>query len=102
MTGSYASSDFTGDEKSLLKSANDIISDSYSISLNKSNLIRNDNFVISISQPNRVIDGELDLRLSEPVGKNGDIKLKEISVPLKPSGRQIDTTVSYLMMLMMT
>ena len=95
LTGSYASSDFTGDEKSLLKSANDIISNSYSISLNKSNLIRNDNFVISISQPNRVIDGELNLRLSEPVGKNGAIKLKEISVPLKPSGRQIDTTASY-------
>ena len=79
----------------MIGSANDIRSDSYSINFNKANLFKNDNFAFSISQPNRVYSGELKFRLSDLADYNGNIKINEVPVELKPSGRQIDTTASY-------
>ena len=95
LTGSYAVSNFDGDANSMIGSANDIRSDSYSINFNKANLFKNDNFAFSISQPNRVYSGELKFRLSDLADYNGNIKINEVPVELKPSGRQIDTTASY-------
>tara|TARA_B100001057_G_C22775866_1_gene921530 strand:+ start:1 stop:1425 length:1425 start_codon:yes stop_codon:yes gene_type:complete len=95
LTGTYAYSDFVGDKSSLLKSANDILSESYSITLNKAHLFGNDNFAISISQPNRVKEGYLTLRLSDLADKNGNINIRETDVNLEPSGRQIDTSFAY-------
>ena len=95
MTGTWAYSDFEGDSTSLLKSADDILSESYSFTLNKANLFSNDNFAISISQPNRVKDGSFILRLSDLADKDGNINIRETEVDLKPSGRQIDTSFSY-------
>ena len=95
ITGTYAYSDFVGDETSLLKSANDILSESYSITLNKAGLFANDNFALSISQPNRVKDGYLTLRLSDLADANGNINIRETDVNLEPSGRQTDTSFAY-------
>ena len=95
MTGTMAYSDFEGDSTSLLKSADSILSDSYSITLNKANLFSNDNLAISVSQPNRVKDGSLILRLSDLADKDGNINIRETEVDLQPSGRQIDTSFSY-------
>ena len=52
-------------------------------------------FAFSISQPNRVNSGELVFRLSDLADYDGNIEITEVPVSLKPSGRQIDTTVSY-------
>ena len=95
LTGTYAYSDFVGDKSSLLKSANDILSESYSITLNKAHLFGNDNFAISISQPNRVKEGYLTLRLSDLADKDGNINIRETDVNLEPSGRQTDTSFAY-------
>ena len=94
-TGTLAYSDFEGDSMSLLKSANNILSESYSVTLNKANLFGDDNFAISISQPNRVKDGSLTLRLSDLADPNGNINIRETDVDLEPSGRQIDTSIAY-------
>ena len=94
-TGTYAYSDFEGDKTSLLKSADNVLSDAYSITLNKANLFGNDNFAISISQPNRVRDGSLTLRLSDLADKDGNIYIRDTEVDLEPSGRQIDTSFAY-------
>ena len=94
-TGSYAISSFDGDASSMIGSAKNIRSDSYSININKANLFKNDNFAFSISQPNRVNSGELVFRLSDLADYDGNIEITEVPVSLKPSGRQIDTTVSY-------
>ena len=95
MTGTWAYSDFEGDSTSLLKSADNILSESFSFTLNKANLFSNDNFAISISQPNRVKDGSFILRLSDLADKDGNINIRETEVDLQPSGRQIDTSFSY-------
>lgn len=95
LTGTLAYSDFEGDSTSLLKSADNILSESYSLTLNKANLFGNDNFAISISQPNRVRDGSLTLRLSDLADKDGNINIRETEVDLEPSGRQIDTSLGY-------
>ena len=95
ITGTYAYSDFEGAKTSLLKSANDILSESYSITLNKAGLFANDNFALSISQPNRVKDGYLTLRLSDLADENGNINIRETDVNLEPSGRQTDTSFAY-------
>ena len=95
LTGTLAYSDFEGDKDSILKSANNILSDSYSITLNKANLFENDNFTISVSQPSRVKDGYLTLRLSDLADQNGNINIREVDVDLEPSGRQIDTSLAY-------
>ena len=95
MTGTLAYSDFEGDSKSLLKSADNILSESYSITLNKANLFGNDNFALSISQPNRVRDGSFTLRLSDLADKDGNINIRDTKVDLEPSGRQIDTSFAY-------
>ena len=94
-TGTLAYSDFEGNSMSLLKSANNILSESYSVTLNKANLFGDDNFAISISQPNRVKDGSLTLRLSDLADSNGNINIRETDVDLEPSGRQIDTSIAY-------
>ena len=80
---------------SLLKSADNILSESYSITLNKANLFGNDNFALSISQPNRVRDGSFTLRLSDLADKDGNINIRDTKVDLEPSGRQIDTSFAY-------
>ena len=80
MTGTYAYSDFEGDKTSLLKSADNVFSDAYSITLNKANLFGNDNFAISISQPNRVRDGSLTLRLSDLADEDGNIYIRDTEV----------------------
>ena len=95
LTGTLAYSDFEGDSTSLLKSADNILSESYSLTLNKANLFGNDNFAISISQPNRVKDGTLTLRLSDLADQDGNINIRETDVDLEPSGRQIDTSFAY-------
>ena len=95
MTGTLAYSDFEGDSMSLLKSADNILSESYSITLNKANLFGNDNFALSISQPNRVRDGSFTLRLSDLADKDGNINIRDTKVDLEPSGRQIDTSFAY-------
>ncbi|MBD1160404.1 hypothetical protein IDG51_03935, partial [Pelagibacterales bacterium SAG-MED14] len=95
ITGTLAYSDFEGDKNSLLKSADNILSESYSLSLSKANLFGNDNFSISISQPNRVRDGSLTLRLSDLADQDGNINIRETAVDLEPSGRQIDTSFAY-------
>ena len=95
LTGTYAYSDFEGDSMSLLKSADNVFSDAYSITLNKANLFGNDNFAISISQPNRVRDGSLTLRLSDLADEDGNIYIRDTEVDLEPSGRQIDTSFAY-------
>ena len=95
ITGTLAYSNFEGDSMSLIKSANNILSESFSFTLNKANLFSNDNFAISISQPNRVKDGSLILRLSDLADQDGYIKIRETEVDLEPSGRQIDTSFSY-------
>ena len=95
LTGTLAYSDFEGDSTSLLKSADNILSESYSLTLNKANLFGNDNFAISISQPNRVKDGSLTLRLSDLADQDGNINIRETDVDLEPSGRQIDTSFAY-------
>ena len=95
ITGTLAYSDFEGDKSSLLKSADNILSESYSLTLNKANLFGNDNFAISISQPNRVRDGSLTLRLSDLADTNGNINIRDTEVDLEPSGRQIDTSFAY-------
>ena len=95
LTGTLAYSDFEGDTTSLLKSADNVLSESYSLTLNKANLFGNDNFAISISQPNRVRDGSLVLRLSDLADKNGNINIRDTRVDLEPSGRQIDTSFAY-------
>ena len=77
MTGTLAYSDFEGDSKSLLKSADNILSDAYSITLNKANLFGNDNFAFSISQPNRVRDGSFTLRLSDLADEDGYINIRD-------------------------
>ena len=95
LTGTLAYSDFEGDSTSLLKSANNVLSESYSLTLNKADLFGNDNFSISISQPNRVRDGSLTLRLSDLADQDGNINIRETEVDLEPSGRQIDTSFAY-------
>ncbi len=95
LTGTLAYSDFEGDNSSLLKSGDNILSESYSLTLNKANLFGNDNFAISISQPNRVKDGSLTLRLSDLADQDGNINIRDTEVDLEPSGRQIDTSFAY-------
>ena len=95
LTGTLAYSDFEGDSTSLLKSADNVLSESYSLTLNKANLFGNDNFSISISQPNRVRDGSLTLRLSDLADQDGNINIRDTEVDLEPSGRQIDTSFAY-------
>jgi hypothetical protein len=95
LTGTLAYSDFEGDKSSLLKSGDNILSESYSLTLNKANLFGNDNFAISISQPNRVKDGSLTLRLSDLADQDGNINIRDTEVDLEPSGRQIDTSFAY-------
>ena len=94
LTGTLANSDFEGDTSSLLKSADNILSESYSLTLSKANLFGNDNFSISLSQPNRVRDGSLTLRLSDLADQNENINIRETAVDLAPAGRQIDTSVA--------
>ena len=95
LTGSHATSSFDGNSNSMIGSADNIESNSFSINFNKANLLKNDNFAFSISQPNRVYSGNLKFRFSELVDKNGTVKITEVPVELNPSGRQIDTTLSY-------
>ena len=95
LTGSYANSSFDGNSNSMIGSADNIESNSFSLNFNKANLFRNDNFAFSISQPNRVYSGNLKFRFSERTDKNGTVKITEVPVELNPSGRQIDTTLSY-------
>ena len=95
LTGTLAYSDFEGDKSSLLKSGDNILSESYSLTLNKANLFGNDNFAISISQPKRVKDGSLTLRLSDLADQDGNINIRDTEVDLEPSGRQIDTSFAY-------
>ena len=94
-TGSYANSSFDGNSNSMIGSADNIESNSFSINFNKANLLKNDNFTFSISQPNRVYSGNLKFRFSELVDENGTVKITEVPVELIPSGRQIDTTLGY-------
>ena len=79
----------------MIGSADNIESNSFSINFNKANLFKNDNFAFSISQPNRVYSGNLKFRFSNLVDKNGTVKITEVPVSLSPSGRQVDTTLSY-------
>ena len=95
ITGTLAYSDFEGDSSSLLKSGDNILSESYSLTLSKANLFGNDNFSISISQPNRVRDGSLTLRLSDLADIDGNINIRDTDVDLESSGRQIDTSFAY-------
>ena len=95
VTGSYAISNFDGDQNSMISSADNIKSDSYSINFNKANLFKNDNFAFSISQPNRVYSGKMKFKLSDIVDYDGNIAVTEVPVDLKPSGRQLDTSASY-------
>ena len=79
----------------IIKISDNVLSESYSLTLNKANLFGNDNFSISISQPNRVRDGSLTLRLSDLADQDGNINIRDTDVDLEPSGRQIDTSFAY-------
>jgi len=75
--------------------ANDVKSSSYALAFEQGDLFGDDKLTMSVSQPNRVESGSVTVRLTNLSDSEGNLTYSDQSVPLSPSGRQVDIGIAY-------
>jgi hypothetical protein len=79
----------------IIRGADNVEANSFSLELETHNLFGNDIASLSISQPSRVYDGRIDILLSDRADQDGKITYRDETLNLSPSGRQIDLSLTY-------
>ena len=87
----FASSQMDNQSNTMFYGSEDVMSDSYSLIGEKTDIFGNDKLEFAISQPNRVSSGSMNIRLSNLADIDGNITY----ISLDPSGRQIDVAFAY-------
>ena len=88
-------SSFNNNNNNFVLGSSDVLSTSFEIDYELSNIFGKDKFNFTLSQPNKVEKGEMNFRLIGLSDKNGIIPFKDHKINLSPSGRQKDLTLSY-------
>ena len=91
----FASSQMDNQSNTMFYGSEDVLSDSYSLIGEKTNVFGNDKLEFAISQPNRVSSGSMNIRLSNLADMDGNITYTNKRISLDPSGRQIDVAFAY-------
>lgn len=91
----FASSQMDNQSNTMFYGSEDVLSDSYSLIGEKTNVFGNDKLEFAISQPNRVSSGSINIRLSNLADMDGNITYANKKISLDPSGRQIDVAFAY-------
>ncbi|MDC3055305.1 hypothetical protein OA070_03650, partial [Candidatus Pelagibacter sp.] len=88
-------SSFNNNNNNFVLGSSDVLSTSFEIDYELSNIFGKDKFNFTLSQPNKVEKGEMNFRLIGLSNKNGIIPFQDYKINLSPSGRQKDLTISY-------
>ncbi|MAA76956.1 MAG: hypothetical protein CML73_02835 [Rhodobiaceae bacterium] len=91
----FASSQMDNQSDTMFYGSEDVLSDSYSLIVEKTDIFGNDKLEFAISQPNRVSSGSMNIRLSNLADMDGNITYTNKKISLDPSGRQIDVAFAY-------
>ena len=91
----FASSQMDNQSNTMFFGSEDVMSDSYSLIGEKTDIFGNDKLEFAISQPNRVSSGSMYIRLSNLADMDGNITYTNKKISLDPSGRQIDVAFAY-------
>lgn len=91
----FASSQMDNQSNTMFYGSEDILSDSYSLIGEKTDIFGNDKLEFALSQPNRVSSGSMNIRLSNLADMDGNIFYTNKKISLDPSGRQIDVAFAY-------
>ena len=91
----FGITNLTKPSNSIISDAKNIISNSYTAGLTKFKVFTNDNLTLQISQPPKIVKGDIGLDLVTDYDSKGNIYHENVKVSLKPTGTQIDLSLSY-------
>ncbi len=92
---SFANTNMSRPNNSLIDSANNVKSSTFTLSGNISDLTSDDLLSVFINQPNRVEDGTIAIKSSSLVDSNNRIAQFIKDIDLSPSSRQVNFGLSY-------
>ncbi len=95
---SYGSTKVSTSPNSLITNVDNVNTSSFSINLSRKELLnKKDRFIFSISQPQRVENGRMRYLVPQLNDKDGTLNYNQYETKLKPSGRQIDFSLDYIL-----
>jgi len=82
-------------QDSLIHSAQDITSNSFSLGASHQQWLGQDQVSLHIRQPHRINSGNMTIKLADLADSSGNIKTYHRSIPLSLNGRQLDLDLGY-------
>ena len=94
---SYGSTKVSTSPNSLITNIDNVTTTSFSANLSRKEVLnKKDRLIFSISQPQRVEDGVMTYLVPKLNDKDGTLNYNQHETKLKPSGRQIDIALDYI------
>lgn len=95
---SYGSTKVSTSQNSLITNIDNVNTTSFSANLSRKELLnKKDQLIFSISQPQRVENGRMTYLVTKLNDKDGTLNYNKYETQLKPSGRQIDFSLDYIL-----